>query len=349
MDSLLEEPKDRVSWQKRLQMQLDRLLLESELDYSEVRNLVCRSDELKINLVEKSTGLGTIHRAAYDGQLDILRYCLDGGADVDSRTLIGRSPLHYACNGNRPSCVRLLLERKADANFRSLSLQTPLHMCCVYDSYEALLELINCAGGSLDLDAEDSKRKTAESLAKGRQIQRTLRKFRADLDRTREAELLEAMLRRLFNCCARNRSYMTSEDLATCQRVFKVQFPRGGTAGLEEELQIALHLNGHRLSYDGFRAVHTKMLQQHPEDHKDLLGRLNDLEESTFQSQDLKPQRDESADSFKLTPRPQQSGRRPSRTLLTGAKAILGLSLPSGAVEPSNSLRPPPSKEVGGA
>jgi ankyrin repeat protein len=54
--------------------------------------------------------------AAWDGCLDTVAHMLDAGADINIKDLNKVTPLHAACQRERPELVKLLLERGADAN-----------------------------------------------------------------------------------------------------------------------------------------------------------------------------------------------------------------------------------------
>lgn len=110
-------------------------------------------------LCRDEDGYSALHRAAYEGCVEIAKFLIIKGANVNGKTLDGWTPLHSACNvGNTKqrflfACVRtrafvtivfqwnqlesckILLWNGADINAQSNGLQTPLHIaaseCCL--------------------------------------------------------------------------------------------------------------------------------------------------------------------------------------------------------------------------
>lgn len=79
--------------------------------------------------------------------------CLEAGREVDSRTPLGRTPLHQAAAGGDPSVVALLLEAGADLEARDNGEATPLHWAATSGSRDNVTTLL--AAGA-DMEARDS-------------------------------------------------------------------------------------------------------------------------------------------------------------------------------------------------
>ncbi|OPZ86229.1 MAG: Phosphocholine transferase AnkX [bacterium ADurb.Bin429] len=77
--------------------------------------------------------------AVWAGKLDIARYFLDQGADVNARAADGRTPLFSAVLGRRAEILALLLEKGATVNAVNGQGATPLHYAWNADSARALL------------------------------------------------------------------------------------------------------------------------------------------------------------------------------------------------------------------
>ena len=75
----------------------------------------------------------------------------------------------------------------------TLSYLTPLHLACQVNSLEAVTALLQNANQVVDVDAEDTKRRSAEALSTAPQIHRLVRKYRAQLDERRKAQLVEPL------------------------------------------------------------------------------------------------------------------------------------------------------------
>lgn len=279
-DRLMEKP-----FYAKLQRELDSVLLANIVDWEEVRRLMSYGHAgVRPNIVDRSTGLTTAHMAAFEGQLDILRWCIESGVDVNIRNNLGRSPLHYACNGNRVSCIRLLLENGADPNILSLSQQTPLHLCCLYNHYEATLELVHGTNVVLDIDGEDSRRKTPEALTTDKQVQRALRKYRATFDERREAELLEQAIHRIFSMLDREKtSSVLPEQVAKIGAVMDQCLPRKHLSGAVRAALESSDTNFERaISWQEFKAAHVSAFQSQAGEFRELMTGLNNLENSIF-------------------------------------------------------------------
>ena len=65
--------------------------------------------------------------ASWQGHGDIVRCLLEHGADVELRDQFQHTPLHLAANFGRLDAVQLLLEHNADVNSQDYEGQTPLH------------------------------------------------------------------------------------------------------------------------------------------------------------------------------------------------------------------------------
>ncbi|KDO17811.1 TKL protein kinase [Saprolegnia parasitica CBS 223.65] len=66
-----------------------------------------------------------LHRAAYNGHVDVARLLLDKGADVEASNANGYTPLHYAAQGKKPEMVEFLLAKGAKIDAKNKNGQTP--------------------------------------------------------------------------------------------------------------------------------------------------------------------------------------------------------------------------------
>ncbi|KAM9319808.1 ankyrin repeat domain-containing protein 49 [Gastrophryne carolinensis] len=83
-----------------------------------------------------------LHRASYNGHLDVVRKLIAKGADVHAVTLDGWTPLHSACKWNNTAVASFLLQHGADINAQTKGLLTPLHLAAANRESRPILELL---------------------------------------------------------------------------------------------------------------------------------------------------------------------------------------------------------------
>lgn len=267
------------------QRHLDWCLRDSEVDWEFVRSLL-GIEGLKINYTEVSTHITTLHRAAYAGEAQIVLWCIKEKADVNVRSNLGRSPLHFACDGNRPRCIKLLLEHKADGNIRTLSYLTPLHICCQNNLQEAAMALLGETNQVIDIDAIDNKSRLAEALTSDKKILKAIRKYRISLDERRKAQLLEQCLRRLF-CFfdVNNDGWIHPEEWLDTMTVLAEFFEHHCDDSIDKMFRsIDKDHNGY-IDWEEFKAAHVDLLSVLGVPFRRLMDSLCDLERAIFREQ----------------------------------------------------------------
>lgn len=89
---------------------------------------VCRNPKILKTLIHEHhadinhcllNGSRPIHSAASRGTAEHVRILLDAGASIDSKNDSGRTPLHWATDGENWDVVELLLEKKANTNLKA--------------------------------------------------------------------------------------------------------------------------------------------------------------------------------------------------------------------------------------
>ncbi len=99
-----------------------------------------------------------LHWAARYGQVEIVRMLIAGGASVNARDALGRTPLHVGVE--HPEIVAVLLQNGAEVDVLDKFKNTPLHRAVRYErSVELLLE------HGADVEATNAFRKTALELS----------------------------------------------------------------------------------------------------------------------------------------------------------------------------------------
>lgn len=66
------------------------------------------------------TGFTPLHIACHYGQLNMVRYLLEKGADVDVQTSSGYTALHHAAQQGHTVVITLLLQSKASPNIQNM-------------------------------------------------------------------------------------------------------------------------------------------------------------------------------------------------------------------------------------
>ncbi|KAK4653581.1 hypothetical protein QC762_508160 [Podospora pseudocomata] len=93
-------------------------------------------DPLPPKGVQKGSPLSVASRNSKDATL--LKRLLDFGADVNTRTVEGKTPLFHATRNDNASFAMLLLEYGADLNATAVTRETPLTTAITYNSHNVL-------------------------------------------------------------------------------------------------------------------------------------------------------------------------------------------------------------------
>ena len=105
-----------------------------------------------------------LHRASYNGHVDVAEYLLSKGAKIDAKTVDGWQPLHCACRWNKAKVASLLLQNGALVNAQTKGRQTPLHLAASNDQAKATLELL-LNQRDIDVSLRNGQDETAFQLA----------------------------------------------------------------------------------------------------------------------------------------------------------------------------------------
>ena len=116
----------------------------------------------------RKDGWTSLHRAAFNGRVEVVQVLLDHGANPKLETKGGETALHIVSRGEFDSqeqgvsTARLLLERGVDANARRKDSWTSLHLAAFKGRVEVVQVLLD-HGANVKLEAEDGE--TALHLA----------------------------------------------------------------------------------------------------------------------------------------------------------------------------------------
>ena len=81
--------------------------------------LVAAMQNISSDLFEPETGVSPLHFAAWQGRVQMIRYFIGKGLNVDTTDSSGRTPLHAACWSGMAETVRVLLEQNATVDSRN--------------------------------------------------------------------------------------------------------------------------------------------------------------------------------------------------------------------------------------
>ena len=97
--------------------------------------------------------------------LETMECLLRHGADVNSKTIDGWTPLHSACRWGNVEAASLLLRCKADLNAQTNSSQTPLHLSSANKDSKSVLELL-LSQENIDISIQNSMGETAVNICR---------------------------------------------------------------------------------------------------------------------------------------------------------------------------------------
>eukprot|EP00746_Dinoflagellata_sp_MGD_P160685 gnl/MRDRNA2_/MRDRNA2_87554_c0_seq1.p1 gnl/MRDRNA2_/MRDRNA2_87554_c0~~gnl/MRDRNA2_/MRDRNA2_87554_c0_seq1.p1 ORF type:complete len:365 (-),score=55.51 gnl/MRDRNA2_/MRDRNA2_87554_c0_seq1:274-1368(-) len=132
----------------------------------------------QINIKNPETKWTFMHHFAYQGDDDLVKWGLQAGADISSRTAMGKTPLHLAVENNKPGSAITLLKAGADPNAKTLAGFTCLHLAVLHGHGGMVCSLLQNTMVPLNVD-EDSRHGTALDLARDPAIRDMLEEYSA--------------------------------------------------------------------------------------------------------------------------------------------------------------------------
>lgn len=133
----------------------------------------------QINLRNLETKWTFLHHFAYQGDVDLVEWSLQVGADHAAVTALGKTPLHLAAENNQSAAVMALLRGGADPNAKTLAGYTCLHLAVLNGHKHMVATLLQNSIAPLDIE-EDSSRGTALEMARDPTIRGMLKEFSAN-------------------------------------------------------------------------------------------------------------------------------------------------------------------------
>jgi ankyrin repeat protein len=126
-------------------------------DLEKIKKLLDQNPEL-VNAQDES-GLTPLHYAVnygYENQIQIINLLLEKGADVNIKTLDGRTPLHNAAEAANKNVVELLISKGAKVNVKNDSDCTPFFYAVVR-GHKEIINLLLANGAEIDVKDRKAK------------------------------------------------------------------------------------------------------------------------------------------------------------------------------------------------
>ena len=105
-----------------------------------------------------STTKDLLHRVSLSGRLDMVKFLVQKGSDVNAVNNDGETALHYASFHNRLDVAKFLVEAGADVNAVNSDGETALHYACLENNIEIAKFLVEAGA---DVNAVNSDGETA--------------------------------------------------------------------------------------------------------------------------------------------------------------------------------------------
>jgi ankyrin repeat protein/beta-lactamase regulating signal transducer with metallopeptidase domain len=119
-------------------------------DLDEVKRLV--EEGVDANTRAKGSGGWTpLFAAVFGDHIDVARFLITKGADVNAKDMAGLTPLHNSCEQGKRNMAELLIAEGADVNARDLAGRTPLHrMFIIGRDHMDVAELLIAEGANVN-------------------------------------------------------------------------------------------------------------------------------------------------------------------------------------------------------
>ncbi|XP_028895079.2 acyl-CoA-binding domain-containing protein 6 [Zeugodacus cucurbitae] len=109
-------------------------------DFIKEGNFIQLQKSLTVEIMQHldENGMGLIHWATDRNAVEILKYLIDKGVDVNFRDSEQQTALHYAASCGHVDCIRLLLDANADPAIKDADGQSSLDVADNNDIFELL-------------------------------------------------------------------------------------------------------------------------------------------------------------------------------------------------------------------
>ncbi len=103
---------------------------------------------------KSSEGYSPLHSAARMGLIEIVKFFIEKGIDINTANLWGTTPLHYACEWGRAEIIEVLIQSGADIDVKDKKGWTPLRRA-VYRGNKEMTELLLDRGAELNFEESE--------------------------------------------------------------------------------------------------------------------------------------------------------------------------------------------------
>lgn len=115
------------------------------------------SNPLCLNVKDTTNGNVPLHILSSRGDLVMMTFVINQGADVNIQDIFGNSAVHYATDKGKRTAVELLLQCGANANLQDHRGNAALHCACVNNDVETVRILLKYQADPELLDFDDMK------------------------------------------------------------------------------------------------------------------------------------------------------------------------------------------------
>jgi len=164
---MLEQPEERVNWINFADdfSYSERILKAVEKGCTKLVEELIEGESDLVHVTDQD-GYTPLHRASYQGWVDITEILLAAGASVSARTEDGWTPLHSAARWNKAEVAERLICFGADVNALTNGQQTPLHIASTSQASASIMHLLLWHPDT-DVTLLNNCGETAEKLARG--------------------------------------------------------------------------------------------------------------------------------------------------------------------------------------
>jgi ankyrin repeat protein len=139
------------------QIEIDKMFEVGKEDLETVKSYVNENNQKCLSLVnaKRMDAWTVLHYAAYSGKLDVVKYLVEQGADVDAKTVVGWTVLHDAAYSGTLDIVKYLVEQGANVDAKNNVGWTPLHAAASSGKLDVVKYLVDEQGADVDAKNND--------------------------------------------------------------------------------------------------------------------------------------------------------------------------------------------------